>query len=126
MHNVSNVKEAWINYKNNSNNNVLQQCLVTGKVAPIARLHPKISGLYKGHPSGNVLVSFNKKAFESYNASKELRQGLNAPVSEYAAFAYGTALNSLLADESHKIIIGDVTVVFWAEQTPKIIRICSH
>ncbi|HEY8420139.1 MAG TPA: type I-C CRISPR-associated protein Cas8c/Csd1, partial [Thermoclostridium sp.] len=55
--------------------------------------------------------------FESYNTSKEKRQGLNGPVSEYAAFAYGTALNALLADESHKIILGDTTVVFWAETT---------
>ena len=43
-------------------------------------------------------------------------KGENAPVSEYAAFAYGTALNALLArDSGRNLRIGDTTVVFWAE-----------
>jgi CRISPR-associated protein Csd1 len=91
--------------------------LVTGEKTSITTLHPVIKDLYKGQSMGNQLVSYNENAFESYNPTKDKRQGLNAPVGEYAAFAYGTALNTLLSDMSHKIILGDTTVVFWAETT---------
>jgi CRISPR-associated protein Csd1 len=40
---------------------------------------------------------------------------LNAPISEYASFAYVTALNHLIEDKKHCNIIGDTTVVYWAE-----------
>ena len=120
VHNVPEVKEAWMQYKNKSSENTVQQCLVTGELAPITILHPAIKGLYKGQAMGNRLVSYNEPAYESYNATKEKRQGLNGPVSEYAAFAYGTALNALLADENHKLILGETTVVFWAETTSEI------
>lgn len=120
VHNIPAVKQAWIEYKSQSSSSPVLQCLVTGEQAPIAILHPTIKGLYKGQSMGNSLVSYNKRAFESYNTSKEPRQGLNGPVSEYAAFAYGTALNALLADENHKLTLGDTTVVFWAETTSKI------
>ncbi len=87
-------------------------CLVTGEDAPLARLHPAIKGVQGAQSSGASLVSFNLDAFTSYG--KE--QGENAPVSEAAAFAYGTALNALLARGSnHSLRIGDTTVAFWAE-----------
>ena len=60
---------------------------------------------------GTSLVSFNAPAFCSY----EKEQGANAPVGEYAAFAYGTALNELLNDREHTRVIGDTTVVCWVE-----------
>ena len=61
--------------------------------------------------SGGSLVSFNANAYWSYG--HEYSQ--NAPVSEYAAFAYTTALNVLLADRNHCKVLGDTTVVCWAE-----------
>ena len=87
------------------------RCLVTGKFGPIARLHPLLKGVRGAQSSGAALVSFNGNAFESYG--KE--QGDNAPVSEYAAAAYGKALNYLLSDEKHHRILGDTTTVFWAD-----------
>ena len=42
-------------------------------------------------------------------------QNLNAPVGKYAAFAYTTALNYLIADREHRKQFGDTTVVYWAE-----------
>lgn len=120
VHNIPAVKQAWMEYKDGQSGSTVQQCLITGELAPIAILHPTIKGLYKGQSMGNSLVSFNADAYESYNTSKEKRRGLNSPVSEYAAFAYGTALNTLLADTSHKLILGDTTVVFWAETTAPI------
>ena len=87
-------------------------CLVTGQRAPVARLHPSVKGVAGAQSSGASLVSFNKNAYESHGMS----QGDNAPVSESAAFAYGTALNVLLAKDSGRSLrIGDSTVVFWAE-----------
>lgn len=115
IHNIPAIRKVWQDYKNNRQDGTVQQCLVTGERASIAILHPIIKGLYNGQSMGNSLVSFNAIAYESYSTSKTKRQGLNAPVSEYAAFAYGTALNTLLSDASHKLILGDTTVVFWAE-----------
>jgi CRISPR-associated protein Csd1 len=92
-------------------------CLVTGQSAPVARLHPSIKGVMGAQSSGASLVSFNDLAYESHGK----KQGENAPVSEAATFAYGTALNALLARGSGQSLrIGDATVVFWvAAATPK-------
>ena len=64
---------------------------------------------------GASLVGFNARAFESYGHDEE--QGLNAPVSERATFAYTTALNYLLSDRKHHARLGDTTVVYWADKT---------
>jgi CRISPR-associated protein Csd1 len=96
-------------------------CLVTGRSAPIARLHPPIKGVAGAQSSGAPLVSFNNDAFTSYGHE----QGANAPVSEAAAFAYTTALNGLLAPNGtdangrtvwrNRVMLGETTVAFWAE-----------
>ena len=89
-------------------------CLATGQRGPIARLHePKIKGVSGAQSSGATLVSFNLSAFNS--AGKD--QGLNASVGEQAAFQYATALNALLADNKHRVQLGDTTVVFWTEKS---------
>ncbi|MBE4598764.1 type I-C CRISPR-associated protein Cas8c/Csd1 [Vibrio navarrensis] len=86
-------------------------CLITGKKAPISRLHPAIKGVAGGQSSGVSIVSFNKESFESFGKG----QGDNAPVSEQAAFAYTTALNYLLRRENDQVVnLGDTSVVFWA------------
>ncbi|ALA16551.1 MULTISPECIES: type I-C CRISPR-associated protein Cas8c/Csd1 [unclassified Chelatococcus] len=86
-------------------------CLVTGTMGPIARLHPAIKGVWGAQSSGASIVSFNLDAFTSYGHE----QGENAPVSEAAAFKYATALNAFLADDRHRIQIGDASTVFWAD-----------
>lgn len=121
VHNVPSVQKAWMKYyQSKASDSPVQQCLVTGETAPIAILHQAIKGLYKGQSMGNSLVSYNEPAFESYNPTKIKRQGLNGPISKYAMFAYTTALNNLLADDSHKLLLGDTTVVFWAETTEQV------
>jgi len=99
----------------------LGQCLITGEVSPIARLHPSIKGVPGAQSSGASLVSFNASAFTSYGKA----QGDNAPTSEIAAFGYGTALNALLASDGadskgrpiyrNRVQLGDATTAFWAE-----------
>jgi len=99
------------------------QCLVTGQTARIARLHPSIQGVGGAQSSGANIVSFNLPAFESYGLS----QGENAPVSAFAAFAYTTALNTLLRQGSKfRVRAGRTTVVFWAgEQTVNETVVCD-
>lgn len=112
------IRAAWqAHYAQRSGDAAQGRCLVTGQIAPIARLHPSIKGVRDAQPSGASLVSFNAAAFESYGheLADGTGQGLNSPVSEQAAFAYGTALNYLLADREHVHYIGDAAVLCWAE-----------
>lgn len=88
-------------------------CLISGEQDVIALTHPALKGVSGCNTSGGNIVSFNIKAAESF--SKE--QGKNAPIGEHSAFAYTTALNTLLRKESRqKIFIGDASVVFWSEK----------
>jgi len=88
------------------------QCLLTGEILPLARLHePKIKGVNGAQAAGASLVSFNDAAYESFGRE----QSFNAPVSKAAAFQYCTALNHLLRPGGGKIQIGDATTVFWTE-----------
>lgn len=112
-HDIPEIREAWLKAYNSSGDTNEQLCLITGKKTATARLHPNIKGVRNAQSSGASLVSFNAGAYESYG--KE--QGGNAPVGEYAAFAYGAALNYLLADSNHRQFIGDMTIVFWSEDT---------
>lgn len=106
------IQNAWqAHYNDRSADSDMGQCLITGKYAPIERTHPNISGVPGAQSSGAPLVSFNADAFCSYGHE----QGDNAPVSKYAAFAYTTALNRLLADRSHCKHVGDTTILCWAE-----------
>lgn len=82
-------------------------CLVTGKPAPIARLHNAVKGV-NAKPA--PFTSVNLSAFESYG--KE--QGFIFPVGEQAMFEYTTALNILL---ENRFRIGDVTAICWSEKS---------
>lgn len=107
-------------------NPLLGVCLVSGRVEPLARLHPAIKGVPGAQPAGAAIVSFNDDAYISYkgskikaeSAKKENNSGANAPISEQAAFAYTSVLNYLLrrgADNRQRLQVGDTTLVFWAE-----------
>lgn len=111
------IQNAWqAHYNDRSADSDMGQCLITGKYAPIERTHPNISGVPGAQSSGAALVSFNAPAFCSYGHE----QGDNAPVSKYAAFAYTTALNRLLADRNHCKHVGDTTILCWAENAEPI------
>lgn len=110
VHEDAAVRTAWQAHYDTSGDGPCMTCLVTGKQAPIAQLHPSIKGVRGAQSSGASLVSFNADSFCSYNR----KQGLNAPTSKYAAFAYGTALNHLIADWEHTGYMGNTLVLFWA------------
>ena len=105
------IRSAWEEYCENSSDGPRGICLVTGHKMGISRIHGTIKGVQGAQSSGAALVSFNAPAFESYG--KE--QSFNAPVGDYAVYAYTTALNHLLADRRHVTTIGDTTVVYWSE-----------
>lgn len=117
VHKNPEIKKVWEKYRAEKSGYYTGQCLVTGEIEPIARLHPSIKGIRGANSMGATLVGFNDQAYESYNKG----QGLNAPTSEKAVFAYTTALNYLLSSENPnpKFTIGDTTVVYWAESPDK-------
>ncbi len=111
------LRDAWNKYcqdEKESKDKAYGVCLITGsEKQPISRLHPIIKGVAGTQKGRAKLVSFNSTSFCSYGYDK--KKGENAPVSKRAAFAYGTALNYLLADKAHAKQMGDTTVVYWSE-----------
>ena len=111
LHDRPAAREMW-RAVSGSAGKLASACLVSGKPGPVARLHPSVKGVWGAQSSGASLVSFNLDAFESYGHA----QGHNAPVSEAATFAYSTALNHFLNQNSgHRVQIGDASTVFWAD-----------
>ena len=112
IHEDAAIHEAWQRYRDGTNEDAVRmQCLVTGREDEITATHPAIKGVRDAQSSGAALVSFNAPAFCSYGRE----QNYNAPVGKYAAFAYTAALNHLLADRDNVQVIGDTTIVCWAE-----------
>ncbi len=105
------IRAAWQAYYDDPGEGPEMVCLVTGKKGPAEAVHPAIKGVTGAQSSGAALVSFNADAFCSYGRE----QNLNAPVGKYAAFAYTSALNHLLADRDYVGRVGDTTVLFWAK-----------
>lgn len=109
-HEDEDIIKAWDDAYFHDDNEGEILCLVTGERAPYKRVHGKIM-LPGGQTFGHALISYNENAFESY--AKEGNQ--NSPIGKYAAFAYVTALNHLIADRQHRISLGDDTVVYWSQ-----------
>lgn len=112
---IPEIQAVWDEAANSSteDNITRGRCLVTGELDTIARLHPAIKGITGAQPSGALLVSFNNNSFESYG--REEAQGLNAPIGNRAAFAYGEALNYMLREKNYHSLLGSATLVYWAE-----------
>ncbi len=105
------------------NNLPLGTCLVTGKNTRIKDLHKEIKGVAGINSSGAKIVSFNLDSFKSYGKEN----GLNSPVGIEAEFAYTTALNTLLKkDSKQKIVIGSLTMVFWAKRQDTFENVFSY
>ena len=110
---IPEIQAAWDRCYASRAGGEVMRCLVTGEAVPAARLHPSIKGVAGGQATGTSLVSFNAPAYESFG--RDGGQGMNAPVGERAAFAYGAALNYMIAEPKHHMRLSDTTVVFWAD-----------
>lgn len=85
-------------------------CLITGKKVQTVEI--TTATMIPGSQATAKLVAFQvNSGYDSYGKSK----GYNAPISEEAEFAYTTALNHMLRNDSHnKFLLGSRTFVFWA------------
>lgn len=86
------------------------QDAISGEYLPLARTHDKIMGIRGGQPSGVNLVCFNNTAFESYGRT----QSYNSSISQRSMKKYTAALNFLVASSMHRQIMGDMTLIYWA------------
>lgn len=90
-------------------------CLVTGEWTEIVRLEPAgIKGVRGSDGKAErTFVSFNHDSFCSFGKEKNL----NSPIGKQAAFAYTTALNTLLSKNSlQHLLVGDASTVFWSRR----------
>lgn len=87
-------------------------CLVTGEKGSAVEI--STATMIHGSQATAKLVAFQvDSGYDSYGK----KQGLNAPISEDAEFAYTTALNHMLSSESrNKFLLGNRTFLFWASQ----------
>ena len=105
------LREVWLSAYNNETTGDTMIDLVSGKRVVPEKIHPSIKGVMGAMSAGAALVSFNAKAYESYGHE----QNINAPMGKDTAFAYTSALNYLCSGKKHKQQLGDVTLVYWAE-----------
>ncbi len=113
LNRLPSVCEKWENSLGSSSDEefVMGQCAISGQTAPLARLHDGISGIKGGSSKGNTsLVCFNNTAFCSYGRT----QAYNSSISVESMKKYTKALNYLASSPKHKQIIGDMTILFWA------------
>ncbi len=113
VQNDAEIKDAWEFLYQSKDGGPKGVCLVTGEHTSIARIHSMIKGVPGAQSSGASLIGFNAPAFQSYG--KE--QSYNAPVGEYAVYAYTTALNYLInePDQKTRTVFGNTMIVYWAE-----------
>lgn len=92
------------------------RCVVTGDYITPAATHPKITGLagVGGLPAGDVLVGFDKAAFQSYG----LEQSTNAAMSEETATAYAETLKRLI--NKNGIRLANTQAVYWYTETDEL------
>ncbi len=99
----------------NAEGKELGQCAISGQHAEIALLHDKITGMQGGLATGTKLVCFNNDSESSYGAA----QALNSGVSVAAMRKYTQALNALTSGRAHSMTLGDVTVVYFAQNADR-------
>lgn len=114
LHEDPELKEKWeLEYAKKAEGDdktKVAQCSIMGEQAPIARIHSKIKGVYGGLATGSVLIGFNNASENSYGNE----QSYNSNVSEKVMKKYTEALNYLLGSSKHKVLLDEMTVVFWA------------
>ena len=101
--------EYYLTKMDSESSGECSQCSITGEISSVARIHDKIK-FPGGNATGCVLVGMKESAFESYGKS----QSFNSSISETAMKKYTSALNYLLSDRKHRVIIDDTVVVFFA------------
>lgn len=112
LHEKEELLNDWKEDNSKENDEITMQCLITGKIEPIARIHTPTQGVRNAHPAGARIVSFKDDSFCSYGK----KDSYNAPISKSAMFKYTTVLDYLLNNPKNRMLIGEDTVIFWAEK----------
>ena len=115
-HEEPELQELWNAHYSQNEDTAKRLCLISGNREPIARLHDKVKGVPGAQSVGANLISINADSFVSYNLSDGIP---GAPIGTYSAFAYVTALNTLLEDFEHRLDLGDTRIVYWAEKADR-------
>jgi len=104
------IRQAWDSSQISDGEQI--RCLVSGKMDSIIKLHDKVE--LRGVTMGKMpLISMNDQtSFRSYG---KIPADPPAQIGAKAAFAYVSALNSLLQSEKNRQYIGGDTLVYWAE-----------
>jgi CRISPR-associated protein Csd1 len=90
----------------------LPVCAVCGNRAHIPATWPvSIKGIPGGQSAGTQLVSMNSDVYESYGQKHALGAATCGPCGERIA----NALNALLSDRPHRLIMGPTAYVSWAD-----------
>lgn len=100
-------------------------CLATGDYTNISRIHGSIKGVPGAQTSGATLIGFNEPSFLSYGK----KQSYNAPVGEYAVYAYTTALNYLINSRNgdyykYRTTLGETIILYWSEDGNEMYQKC--
>jgi CRISPR-associated protein Csd1 len=107
----------WLEYYEKhagKSDNLNGLCLVSGKTSKLARLHPTIKrGV--GGKNDIPMISCNFDSAESYGKKKNE----NAQISAFSASAIAGALNYLVENRKHNLLIADTRILFWAESNNK-------
>ena len=90
---------------------VYGQCSISGEYLPIARIHDNLKGINGGMAIGVNIVCFKNTAYCSYG--KE--QSYNSNVSVKVMKKYTRAFNYLSSSNTHKQVIDDMTLLYWAK-----------
>jgi CRISPR-associated protein Csd1 len=88
-------------------------CFLSGNTLSPLSTHRPIGGLPGGHPTGDVMVCFDKDAFSSFG----LQKSYNAAMGEIPAQEYVDALNHLIRDRKHSYKLANTFVVHWFKET---------
>lgn len=108
LHEKEELLKAWREDNSKETNEISIQCLITGKIEPIARVHTSIKGVRNAHTAGAGVVTFNDESSEFYG--KKL--GYNAPTSKSAMFKYTTVLNYLLRNDKTICLLERIQLYF--------------
>ena len=118
IHQTPEIDKWWHQQIANSSTPSKNPCLVTGKVAPYARLHQKIKVMARALNHRCNSYFFNEKAYESFG--KNGTQGANAPAEgQTIARHYASALNALL-NSKHKFILETQPLCFGLKHPPNL------
>lgn len=105
------IRTAWHDYKKATSEGDIVRCLVSGELDHINPLHGKI-GMRGVSMGAAPFVSINADSFRSFGSTSK---DPAASIGLEASFKYVAALNDLLKNPKHFKMLGQDTLVYWAE-----------